>query len=108
MEELGHVTDVPVEAQCDHRTALPWQIDAKEHGELWIANADRTKPVCMVTASGFVTARDKADAAFIVKACNSYEALVKALEKAQRIIERDFPNGQLAIDIRAALAGAKS
>lgn len=28
----------------------------------------------------------------------------RALERAQKIIERDFPNGQLAIDIRAALS----
>ena len=32
------------------------------------------------------------------------EPLVEALRSAQRIIERDFPNGQLAIDIRAALS----
>ena len=30
--------------------------------------------------------------------------LVEALRSAQRIIERDFPNGQLAMDIRAALS----
>jgi len=32
------------------------------------------------------------------------EPLVEALRESQRIIERDFPNGQLAIDIRAALS----
>lgn len=31
------------------------------------------------------------------------EPLVEALRSAQRIIERDFPNGQLAMDIRASL-----
>lgn len=35
------------------------------------------------------------------------DALVKALTDAQRIIERDFPNGQLAIDIRTALINAR-
>lgn len=32
------------------------------------------------------------------------DAMREALKSAQRIIERDYPNGQLAIDIRAALA----
>ncbi len=32
------------------------------------------------------------------------EPLVEALRSAQRIIERDFPNGQLAMDIHAALS----
>jgi len=36
------------------------------------------------------------------------ETLVTVLESAQRIIERDFPNGQLAIDIKAALSAITS
>jgi hypothetical protein len=31
-------------------------------------------------------------------------AMREALERAHKIIERDYPNGQLAIDIRAALS----
>lgn len=46
----------------------------------------------------------RANADFIVKAVNNHEALVKTLADAQRIIERDFPTGQLAIDIRTTLA----
>lgn len=42
-----------------------------------------------------------------ILALDSSQARIKVLEEAladaQRIIERDFPNGQLAIDIRAAL-----
>lgn len=34
----------------------------------------------------------------------STQKVVELLKRAQRIIERDYPNGQLAIDIRAALS----
>jgi len=37
----------------------------------------------MITGSGNVTERDRADAAFIVKAVNNHDALVKALKESR-------------------------
>lgn len=55
-------------------TPGPWKIDRKAKGQLWIADAGRQYPVCMVTASGFVTERDEADARLIAAAPDLYEA----------------------------------
>lgn len=40
-------------------------------------------------------------------AIDEIERLRDTLASAQRIIERDYPNGQLAIDIRNALSGTQ-
>lgn len=61
--------------RADH-TAGPWVIDQKEPGELWVSNLDLSYPVCMVTASGNVTERDKADARLIAAAPDLLAALV--------------------------------
>jgi len=61
---------------------LPWSADTTEPGELWIADSRRLSPVCMITGSGNVTERDRADAAFIVKAVNNHDALVRALRES--------------------------
>jgi hypothetical protein len=47
------------------------------------------------------------NAAFIVKAVNAHDDLVAAAKMALRTYERDFPNGQGVIDLRAALAKAE-
>ena len=54
---------------------LPWSIDRAEVGELWIADARRESPVCMITGAGHITERDEADAALIVEAVNLHDAM---------------------------------
>lgn len=60
-------------------TPGPWLVDRQEPGELWIAGAGRTHPVCMVTGAGFVTERDEADARLIAAAPDMLAALALAL-----------------------------
>lgn len=66
-------------------TQGPWSVDAKSKGELWIAGSLRVVPVCMVTASGNITDRDKADAAFIAA---SNPAVVLSLIERIRELEK--------------------
>ncbi len=60
-------------------TPRPWRIDDAEPGELWISDLARKSCVCMVTASGHVTERDKADAELIVRAVNNFDKMLVAL-----------------------------
>ena len=64
-------------------TPSPWSLDEKEPGELWISNVDRSYPVCMVTASGNVTERDKADARLIAAAPDLLAACQEFVRKVE-------------------------
>jgi len=100
-------------------TPTPWRMDPTLH-DIYADNVPKgPMKVADIRGWGYLTGKghgalglsydegvavQAANAAFIVKAVNNHDALVKALVGAQRIIERDFPNGQLAIDIRGILA----
>ena len=91
-------------------TAGPWSIDRQEPGELWIAGDGRDHPVCMVTAAGFVTERDEADARLIAAAPDLLAAL-KALELQALQSNVNSPSnewGREALDLaRAAIEKAE-
>ena len=73
---------------------LPWSADTTEPGELWIADSRRLSPVCMITGSGNVTERDRADAAFIVKAIFGEAADIRNLGDVKWIATEDQSIGK--------------
>ena len=67
-------------------TPTPWRADAprKYAGVTWdniIRSERRNDPVCTVFVAGYMEREAAANAAFIVKAVNSHDALVKALQE---------------------------
>lgn len=86
IEERSRDAETEPRSPATH-TPTPWRVDEKEPGELWISNSERTWPVCMVTGSGFVSQRDRADAELICKAVNSHAALLALLEDCREELE---------------------
>jgi hypothetical protein len=67
-------------------TKTPWRADQPRTyaGVKWdcIIRGAENSPVCIVTVAGFPANESKANAAFIVKAVNNHDALVKALKES--------------------------
>lgn len=89
-------------------TALPWQVFTTKTG-VYIGVGDKEGVGILDAGFGLWSdgAERDANAAFIVRAVNSYDDLLAVAEMALRVFERDFPNGQGVIDIRAAIAKAE-
>lgn len=78
----------------EQHTATPWQQD-----EDWIVSGDGN-PV----AAAHMNA--EANAAFIVRACNAHDDLVRALRHAVEAFEADNDKSWYVAEARAALAKA--
>lgn len=98
-------------------TARPWTVchelfDGKVIG-FHIAGSPygSTKPICRASEYHNDAPSLQANAALIVKAVNSYEALVKALEAVLEVDAHGWAvapmNHDLRVQLTAALAGAK-
>lgn len=85
---------------------LPWKVDMTHRGDQIFVDADGEELGYLYTNDGAdepTWLPVEANAAFIVRACNSHAALVEALTKALELLER---NGIDRPDIRAALEEA--
>ena len=108
---MAEHTETPWFADPDLRAGMEWNIHIVEHN-------NPNNRICFMTSSG----PSAPNAAFIVKACNAHDALVKALEEAlaclrhthDRLIEGpEFETLRITIDaecraIRTTLAQVKS
>lgn len=62
-------------------------------------------PICLISPFDAVSVEDKANAAFIVTACNNYELVVKALEN---IIECQYSPVKTLANLNGAVHDAKN
>lgn len=88
-------------------TKTPWKLD----GELAIVTASR-KELHIATVNGYSRSHkeDCANAAYIVQAVNSHEALVEAIQGLLDLVDRedlDYTWRDKVASARAALAKAK-
>lgn len=89
-------------------TARPWSADDRSFTSILVRNAERD-PLAAVDAGGYIKSTAKANAALIVRAVNSFEAMRKVLRRAKLEIETDVNNAEIGVykpllrKIRAAL-----
>ena len=91
-------------------TPTPWIIASQIAGEgIWIeSEGDEPEEICKVSAETTGEKEAKANAAFIVRACNSHAALVEALELVDDMwANNGEPTDEHIRRIRAALKLAK-
>jgi len=94
----------------EKHTATPWRLEPAECGYIWSVCNNENQYIR-------VEAKNPADPEFIVRACNSHEALVKALSELHALVLGECPSlldedsggtARLDIEIRAALEKAKA
>ena len=85
-------------------TITPWQ--ANESTASWLIETDEVF-IASVGSSGLTDEENAANAAFIVRACNSHATLVKALEAVERAWNHDGTMIEAESAVRAALKLAK-
>lgn len=90
--EATHIPTAPA-AGCAPHSPLPWRIDAKFNKprqiEIWSDYPSAFKLKAQVAAVFDDVPRDgRANAAFIVTACNAHHELIEALRQATKALER--------------------
>lgn len=99
-------------------TRLPWMEVAQGDGSAMIVHEHETgnqmKPkgfriVAQAFARKNSLAEDEANAAFIVRACNNFDALLEACKEALPILGREFPfcGSKAYKQVSAAIAAAE-
>lgn len=93
-------------------TPLPWKVGkiytvrGKQHVPIL---CDNFKSIAATTpVINIATEEDSANAAFIVKACNSYPELVRLLSKAKTKLSIQQIEPELIVEIEQALKNAES
>jgi hypothetical protein len=89
-------------------TPTPWIVDATKFGPKIYETGRDADAICQLfDKNGIAFISDVANAAFIVRACNSHDALVKALEEIAGESGKKYPSSIPISVAKRALASLK-